>query len=65
MLVLAAFLVPDDVLERWLQPLSSLGLFLIALVGVLIGRPFVRDYAVASVDAATAKTQGSRRSPTR
>jgi hypothetical protein len=57
-LALAAFLVPDDVLERWLQPLSSLGLFLIALVGLLIGRPFVRDYAVASVDAVTAKTQG-------
>jgi len=57
-LVLAAYLVPDDVLERWLQPLSSLGLFLIALVGLLIGRPFVRDYAAASVDAATEKTQG-------
>ena len=57
-LALAAFLVPDDVLERWLQPLSSLGLFLIALVGLLIGRPFVRDYALASVDAVTARTQG-------
>ena len=52
--------MPDDVLERWLQPLSSLGLFLIALVGVLIGRPFVREYAVESVDAETAKTQGFR-----
>ena len=59
-LVVAAFVVPDDVLERWLQPLSNLGLFLIALVGVLIGRPFVRDYAVASVDAATARTSGFR-----
>lgn len=59
-LVIAAFVVPDDVLERWLQPLSNLGLFLIALVGVLIGRPFVRDYAVASVDEATAKTSGFR-----
>ena len=59
-LVLAAYVVPDDVLERWLQPLSSLGLFLIALIGLLIGRPFVRDYAVASVDAETAKTQGFR-----
>src|SRR6476620_5316731 len=57
-LVVAAYVVPDDVLERWLQPLSSLGLFLIALIGLLIGRPFVRDYAVASVDAETAKTQG-------
>ena len=59
-LTLAAYLVPDNVLERWLQPLSSLGLFLIALVGLLIGRPFVREYAVESVDAETAKTQGFR-----
>ena len=60
LLMLAAYLVPDDVLERWLQPLSSLGLLLIALVGVLIGRPFVREYAVSSVDNETARTQGFR-----
>jgi hypothetical protein len=59
-LVVAATTLPGDVLERWLQPLSNLGLFLIALGGVLLGRPFVRDYAVASVDAATAKTSGFR-----
>src|SRR6478752_3408659 len=59
-LTLAAYLVPNNVLERWLQPLSSLGLFLIALVGLLIGRPFVREYAVETVDAETAKTQGFR-----
>src|SRR6478735_7910260 len=59
-LTLAAYIVPDDVLERWLQPLSSLGLFLIALVGLLIGRPLVREYAVESVDAETVKTQGFR-----
>ena len=58
LLVVAAYVVPDDVLERWLQPLSSLGLFLIALVGLLIGRPFVREYAAASVDAQTAKSDG-------
>jgi alpha-beta hydrolase superfamily lysophospholipase len=60
LLMIAAYVVPDDVLERWLQPLSSLGLLLIALVGVLIGKPFVREYAESSVDAATAKTQGFR-----
>lgn len=59
-LVLAAYLVPDTVLERWLQPLSCLGLFLIALIGLLVGRPFVREYAVTTVDEATAKTQGFR-----
>ena len=60
LLMIAAYVVPDDVLERWLQPLSSLGLLLIALVGVLIGRPFVREYAESSVDAETARTQGFR-----
>lgn len=59
-LLLAAYLVPDDVLERWLQPLSSLGLLLIALGGIVAGRPFVREYAADSVDEATAKTQGFR-----
>jgi hypothetical protein len=59
-LLVASLTVPQDVLERWLQPLSNLGLFLIALIGVLIGRPFVREYAVASVDEATARTSGFR-----
>ena len=59
-LVVMAFVVPQDILERWLQPLSSLGLLLIALGGLLVGRPFVREYAVASVDAETAKTSGFR-----
>ena len=63
-LVVTAFVVPDDVLERWLQPLSSLGLFLIALVGLLIGRPFVREYAAASVDAETAKIRRAFRTIT-
>lgn len=59
-LVVAAYVLPGETLERWLQPLSNLGLFLVALGGVLAGRPFVRDYAEASVDAATARTQGFR-----
>ncbi len=57
-LTVAAFTVPTDVLERWLQPLSSAGLFLIALVGVLTGHPFVREYAEDSVDEATARSEG-------
>ena len=57
-LTVAAFTVPTDVLERWLQPLSSAGLFLIALVGVLAGHPFVREYAEDTVDEATARSEG-------
>jgi BAAT / Acyl-CoA thioester hydrolase C terminal/Acyl-CoA thioester hydrolase/BAAT N-terminal region len=59
-LAVAAFVVPDEVLERWLQPLGNAGLLLIAVVGVLIGRPFVREYAEGSVDAATARSDGFR-----
>ncbi|WP_422746907.1 hypothetical protein ACN27E_04585 [Mycobacterium sp. WMMD1722] len=34
-------------LERWLQPLSTAGIFLVALLGLLAGRPFVREFAAA------------------
>jgi hypothetical protein len=60
LLLLAALIVDDAVLARWLQPLSNFGLFAIAAVGVLVGRPFVREYAVGSVDAATAAGGGFR-----
>jgi len=32
-------------LERWLTPLSYVGIFLVVLIGVLIGRPFIREFA--------------------
>ena len=51
LLTVAAFVVDDDVLARWMQPLSNLGIFLVALGGLAVGRPFVREYAAASVDA--------------
>jgi hypothetical protein len=60
LLAVAAFVVPDAVLERWLQPLGNAGLFLVALVGVLVGKPFVREYAESSVDPETARTDGFR-----
>ena len=58
LLTLAAFVVDDDVLARWMQPLSNLGIFLVALGGLAVGRPFVREYAAASVDERTARTDG-------
>lgn len=59
-LTVLAFTVSDVFLQRWLQPLGNAGIFLISLVGILIGRPFVREYATASVDATTAHTDGFR-----
>lgn len=32
-------------LERWLAPLSYAGIFAVVLIGVLIGKPFVREFA--------------------
>ncbi|QZT64416.1 hypothetical protein [Mycolicibacterium austroafricanum] len=47
-LVLATltFTMSSAFMERWLQPLSNAGIFVVALVGALVGRPFVREFAV-------------------
>ncbi|MGH3639802.1 MAG: hypothetical protein ACRDUX_12330 [Mycobacterium sp.] len=37
--------VSQSFMERWIQPLSNAGILLVALVGVLIGKPFVREFA--------------------
>ena len=46
-LTILTFTVSRDFMERWLQPLSNVGIFLVALVGLLVGRPFVREFAAA------------------
>jgi hypothetical protein len=52
-LVLTAltFLLSQSSMERWMQPLSNAGIFLVALTGVLIGKPFVREFAAADQPA--------------
>jgi hypothetical protein len=37
----------QDFLQKWIQPMSNAGIFLVALTGVLIGKPFVQEYAAA------------------
>ncbi|OBK24248.1 hypothetical protein, partial [Mycobacterium asiaticum] len=51
--ILAAltFVLDDAFMARWIQPLSNAGIFLVALIGVLIGKPFVREYAAAEQPA--------------
>ncbi|MGE2836715.1 hypothetical protein [Mycobacterium sp. SMC-4] len=44
-LTVLTFAGDQSFLERWLQPLSTAGIFLVALVGALIGKPFVREFA--------------------
>jgi len=46
-LAVLTFALSEEFMTRWIQPLSNLGIFLVALVGVLIGKPFVRDFAAA------------------
>jgi hypothetical protein len=44
-LTVLTFTLSQSFMERWIQPLSSAGIFLVALTGVLVGRPFVREFA--------------------
>ncbi|MEO3757525.1 hypothetical protein ABGB19_04420 [Mycobacterium sp. B14F4] len=44
-LTVLTFTLDQSFMERWMQPLSNLGIFLVTLVGVLMGRPFVREFA--------------------
>jgi hypothetical protein len=43
--VIMALTLPEDFLERWLQPLGNAGLFVIVLISILIGKPFTLQYA--------------------
>jgi len=40
-------LLSPSLTQRWAQPLSNAGIFLVALTGVLIGKPFVHEFAAA------------------
>lgn len=40
------FVLSQDFMERWIQPMSTAGIFLVALITALIGKPFIREFAV-------------------
>jgi hypothetical protein len=44
-LTVLTFTLDQSFMERWMQPLSNAGIFLVALTGVLIGKPFIREFA--------------------
>ncbi|HEY7054136.1 MAG TPA: hypothetical protein VH496_18685 [Mycobacterium sp.] len=46
-LTVLTFTLSQSFMEQWMQPLSNAGIFLVAFVGVLVGRPFVREFAAA------------------
>ncbi len=55
-LLVAAFVVSSHFLQRWVQPMSNGGIFLIALVSILIGKPFTLQYAREEVPPEVAET---------
>jgi hypothetical protein len=52
-------------MERWIQPLSNAGIFLVTLISVLIGKPFVREFAAAGQPAALVNSDLFRQTTTR
>ncbi len=44
-LTVLTFTLSDQFMEQWMQPLSNVGIFLVALGSVLVGKPFVREFA--------------------
>ncbi|CAM4414424.1 hypothetical protein MB901379_03868 [Mycobacterium basiliense] len=56
-LTVLTFVLSDAFMARWMQPLSYLGIFLVALAGVLIGKPFVREFAATEQPPDVVKTE--------
>ncbi len=46
-LTAVTLLLSQSLTERWVQPLSSAGIFLVALTGMLTGKPFVHQFVAA------------------
>ena len=47
----------DSFVQGWILPLSNAGVLLVALIGLLIGKPFVGEFAAAERPADVVKTE--------
>ena len=56
-LTVLTFTLSQSFMERWMQPLSNAGIFLVALTGVLVGKPFVREFAEVGRPAEVVKSE--------
>jgi hypothetical protein len=56
-LAVLIFALSESAIQGWLQALGNAGIFLVALVSVLIGKPFTRAYAAAEQPADVVKTE--------
>ena len=60
-LTVLTFTLSESFMERWMQPLSNAGIFLVALTGVLVGKPFVREFAVVGQPPEVVESEPFRR----
>jgi hypothetical protein len=56
-LTVLTFALGDSFNQRWILPLSVAGIFVVALVSVLIGKPFAREFAAAEQPDDVVKTE--------
>jgi hypothetical protein len=56
-LTVMTFALDQAFMERWIQPLSNAGILLVALLGVLVGKPFVREFAEPGQPDAVLKSE--------
>jgi MFS family permease len=56
-LTILTFTLSESFMYRWIQPLSTGGIFLVALVGQLIGKSFVREIVAAEQPPDVVKTE--------
>jgi hypothetical protein len=56
-LTVLSFTLSESFMQRWIQPLSNAGIFLVALISLLIGKPFVREFAAAEQPPDVVKTE--------
>jgi hypothetical protein len=56
-LTVLTFTLSDSFMQRWIQPLGNAGIFLTALTSLLIGKPFVREFAAAEQPPDVVKTE--------
>jgi hypothetical protein len=51
------FALSQSAVELWIQPLSNAGIFLVALVSVLTGKPFVHEFVAVEQPADVVRTE--------
>jgi hypothetical protein len=56
-LTVLSFTLSSSFVERWALPLSNAGILLVALTGVLVRKPFVREFAHAELSAEVIKSE--------